>query len=168
MAGTFAALAGGATAWALSLFNSPKFFLQTSLGLSNIDVEADLGPRLSTEAAIYLPGSNGFETATDRWIPWRNPGFDVVVEVATEEDVGETVRYANDLGKPFLAVSGQHGGTSALGDVEDGVGIWMWQMRDVKIAEDGKSARIGGGIRSKELIDKLWESGKMAGTSSFK
>ena len=90
MAGTLFALAGGATAWVLSIFNGQSP-LQSSLNLQNDHVMGELGPRLSPAAAIHLPGSEGFTIATDRWVPWNNPHFDIVVEVATEDDVTETV-----------------------------------------------------------------------------
>ena len=53
----------------------------------------DLSPRLSSAAAIYMPGSDGFASATARWKPLQEgPGYFSVVEVATEEDVQVTVR----------------------------------------------------------------------------
>lgn len=166
MAGALIALAGGAAAWFLSSVNGPTALVQDYLGLRNDNIVQELGSRLSSGANIFLPGSAGFENATDRWTPWRNPHFDVVVEVANEEDVRETIRYANANEKPFLAISGQHGGTTALGDVKNGTGIWLRKMTDVSIAENGKSAVIGGGIKSKELVDKLWKHGKMTGAST--
>ena len=88
MAGVLATLAGGTAAWFVSLFNGGQSPLQSSYN----NITSQLGPRLSLDAAIYFPGSAGFEVATDRWVPWNNPHFDVVVEVVTEEDVTETVR----------------------------------------------------------------------------
>ena len=38
-------------------------------------------------------------------------------------------------------------------------------MNDVEISEHGESARIGGGIVTKDLVDKLWDKGKMTGKS---
>jgi FAD/FMN-containing dehydrogenase len=92
-----------------------------------------------------------------------NPAFDVVVEVATEEDVGETIKFANRQDRPFLAVSGGHGATKGLGGVKSAVGIWMRQLDDVEVLEGEKSARVGGGIKSKELVDALWKEGKQTG-----
>ena len=75
------------------------------------------------------------------------------------------IRYANARNVPFLAVSGHHGLDSAFADVKNGVGIWMRSMTDLKVLGDGESARIGGGIVTKDLVDKLWEKGKMTGKS---
>lgn len=65
---------------------------------------------------------------------------------------------------PFLAISGKHGFTKSLGEMKSGIGIYMQQMTDVKIAEDGQSAIIGGGITSRQLIDHLWPQGKQSST----
>ena len=55
------------------------------------DIVAQLGPRLSTNASIFLPGSEDFKKATTRWQRYREPEIDVVVEVADERDVQQTV-----------------------------------------------------------------------------
>lgn len=73
------------------------------------------------------------------------------------------IQYANANDVPFLAVSGGHGGTVSLGKVKHGVGIWMRKMNDIKIASNGKSAAIGGGIRSKEFAHTLAKHGKQSG-----
>jgi FAD/FMN-containing dehydrogenase len=154
------AILAGVAACMLFYYEIPLGLLQTSKTLK-IDIE--LRPHLSSNAKIHLPNSQGFEVATDRWNPWMNPAFDVVVEVATEEDVGETIKFANRLRRPFLAVSGGHGATRGFGGVKKAVGIWMRQLDDVEVLEGGKSARIGGGIKSKELVDALWKHGKQTG-----
>ena len=77
------------------------------------------------------------------------------------------IQYANTNNMPFVAISGKHGSSNNLGNVKHGVGINMRHMNHVQIAEDGKSATIGGGILTKQLIDALWEEGKLASTSSI-
>ncbi|KAF2173156.1 hypothetical protein M409DRAFT_62748 [Zasmidium cellare ATCC 36951] len=126
-----------------------------------------LASLLSVGAQICRPGSDCFSNATSRFVAgWAAPKFDMAVEVATQEDVQNTIRYANEQGKPFLAVSGRHGFTKSLGEMKNGVGIYMRQMNDVTISEDGKSATVGGGITSKELIDHLWARGKQSTTGA--
>ena len=85
MAGNLVALAGGTAAWVVALFQGQSPF--QGLG----DINASLAPLLSPGAAIWLPGTEGYAIATDRWTPKKNPAFDVVVDVATEEDVAHTV-----------------------------------------------------------------------------
>ena len=97
MATTLVSLLGGATAWALSIFGAQTPLTSSPFSLSG-NVTADLGPRLSANAAIWLPGSDGYGVATDRWIPWNNPSLDVVVEVATEGDVEQAVQLSRTSG----------------------------------------------------------------------
>jgi hypothetical protein len=53
---------------------------------------ADLAPSLSPSAAIILPGDASFEDVTSRWREWHAPEVAAVVQVATHNDVQETVR----------------------------------------------------------------------------
>jgi hypothetical protein len=154
------AVLAGLAAFALFYYEVPLGLLHTS---KQLQIDTDLRPHLSSNANIHLPNSQGFDVATDRWNPWMNPTFDIVVEVATEEDVGETIKFANRQGSSFLAVSGGHGATKRLGGVKNAVGIWMRQLADVEVLEGGKSAKVGGGIKSKELVDALWKEGKQTG-----
>ena len=51
----------------------------------------DLQPLLSSAAEIYRPGSEGYINVTTRWSADTKPGLDVIVKVASEEDVQATV-----------------------------------------------------------------------------
>lgn len=126
-------------------------------------IASTLGPQLSTNAQIHLPGSAGFNGSTERWNSNITPTFAVVVEVATEADVQATIRWANDASLPFLAVTGGHGVVQSLNDFRDGVGIWIRKMKDMEVLEGGHAARIEGGMLSGELVHELWEAGKMTG-----
>ena len=55
----------------------------------------------------------------------------------------------------------------SLGKVKRGVGIWMRKMGEVKIASDGTSATIGGGIKSKEFAHGLAKHGKQSGEHHY-
>lgn len=44
-----------------------------------------------------------------------------------------------------------------------GIEIYLAQLNTVEIAKDGKTAKIGGGILSKNLTDALWAAGKQTG-----
>lgn len=74
------------------------------------------------------------------------------------------VRYANEHGKPFLAVAGGHGAITTVGRVRGGVGILLSRLDGVEVAEDGRSARVGGGALNKAVVDGLWAAGKQAVT----
>ncbi|ORY54706.1 uncharacterized protein BCR38DRAFT_403853 [Pseudomassariella vexata] len=126
------------------------------------NITAELGPLLSTNARIYLPGSEAFETATTRWSVLLQPAIAVVVMPAVEEDVVQTVKYANKHGIDFLAIGGGHGVTSALSKVQNGIGIWMRGMKEITIAESGSQATIQAGVEAGEVTKILWDQGKQA------
>lgn len=52
---------------------------------------ASLREKLSPGANVYVEHSEKFSGATLRWSEYKSPHFTVVVEVATEDDVVETV-----------------------------------------------------------------------------
>jgi hypothetical protein len=58
------------------------------------NITRELGPLLSPGAAIVFPGSAQFLVDTDRDNEEYPPTFSVIVEVATESDVQETVSFS--------------------------------------------------------------------------
>lgn len=60
----------------------------------------DLQPLLSSAAKIYRPGTEGYINVTARWSADTKPGLDVIVKVASEEDVKATV---SSLSRPMLS-----------------------------------------------------------------
>ncbi|KAI0401066.1 FAD-binding domain-containing protein [Xylaria palmicola] len=119
------------------------------------EISAVLGPKLSPEAAIILPGGSDFAGITARWREHQAPAVSVVVKVATESDVQETVRYADEHNIPFIARSGGHGATGAMSKAKSSIQIDFRSLNHVKLSEDGKSAAIGGGANVKDTVDKL-------------
>lgn len=47
--------------------------------------------------------------------------------------------------------------------MKGGVAISLSQLSSVEVAEDGKTATIGGGTASKFVTDTLWDLGKQTG-----
>ncbi|KAJ4358246.1 uncharacterized protein N0V89_002826 [Didymosphaeria variabile] len=88
----------------------------------------------------------------------------MTVEVATEGDVIEVVKYANEQQIPFLAVNNAHGAITTVGRVKNGIMIWMRQLDSVQVGEDGHTATFGGGILDKAVTDALWAVGKQTVT----
>ncbi|KAL2837840.1 hypothetical protein BJY01DRAFT_237701 [Aspergillus pseudoustus] len=127
---------------------------------SRADISSELGAQLSKEANIFFPNAEEFAEATDRWSDYYRPNFTVVVQVAEEEDVANTVRFANSHKIPFLAVNDGHGDISSLGRMQDGIQIWLRNLNSIEISEDGRTATVGGGVRSFELMQTLFEKGK--------
>ncbi|KAI0404550.1 hypothetical protein F4802DRAFT_566389 [Xylaria palmicola] len=148
-------------AWAFQLIsrNPP-----TSTAAWGIQAVEDLAGRLSPGAQVYLPGSDRFAQATTRWSVLEAPSFKLVVVPHVENDVAVTVKYANEMSLPFLAVNGGHGAITTVGRVEDGIEIWMNELNSVDITDDGSTVTIGAGALSKKVTDTLWASGKQTVT----
>jgi hypothetical protein len=73
------------------------------------------------------------------------------------------VKYANANNIPFFAMTGAHGAIKSLGDIENGIEIWLHRLDSVSIAPNGNTATFGGGILSKKVTDTLWAHGKQTG-----
>ncbi|KAM3508573.1 hypothetical protein MY11210_006681 [Beauveria gryllotalpidicola] len=131
-----------------------------------IDEVQDLARRLSPTAQVLLPGDEGFFEASRRWSAFDEPRPGIVVIPGVTSDVATTVRYANEHGRPFLAVGGQHGATSTLSKLRGGIGIAMRTLDSVGLSADGQTAKVGGGALSKTVIDALWEAGKQTVTGT--
>ncbi|KAJ7762585.1 FAD binding domain protein, partial [Mycena metata] len=127
---------------------------------------AELGPRLSRGASIYLEGDEGFKEQTIRWQLFAPPSFHVAVVVGDERDVQLTVASANEFGLPWLAISGHHGGIRSMEKLKHGVQISLSELNEISIASDGNTAYIGGGTLSKSATDALWALGKQTVTGT--
>ncbi|KAG5759821.1 hypothetical protein H9Q72_012060 [Fusarium xylarioides] len=125
--------------WALGKAPSPQKVLGR-LGLASLVAQnswPELSSKLSSQASIVLPDDSSY---------------------------GGLIRYANAHGIPFLARSGGHGATEALQLAKDVIVVDLRDQNDVEIAEDGKSARIGGGASVKKVVNELWTAGKQTVT----
>ncbi|KAF5253840.1 hypothetical protein FANTH_1301 [Fusarium anthophilum] len=148
--------------WALGKAPSPQKILGR-LGLASLVAQTswpELSSKLSPQASIILPDDSSFGGLVSRWRDWHGPQPGAVVRTFSESDVQETIRYANEHGIPFLARSGGHGATEALQLATDVIIVDLRDQNDVEIAEDGKSARIGGGTSVKKVVNELWVAGK--------
>ncbi|KAJ9136904.1 FAD binding domain-containing protein [Pleurostoma richardsiae] len=136
-------------------------------GACSSDVNySQLAKKLSGPAKIYLPGTDAFDDAVARWSALDEPVANAVVVPGTEHDVVETINFANEHSLPFLATNGVHGSITTLGKMTHGIEIHLSQLNTVQIAADGQTAKIGGGILSKNLTDTLWAAGKQAVTGT--
>ncbi|KAI5460754.1 hypothetical protein BGZ63DRAFT_387709 [Mariannaea sp. PMI_226] len=141
--------------------------------VSNSEVEGKypddldgLAKKLSKLAKIVFPGSDQFDNASARWSVLNAPHVNFVVIPATEEDVSETVKYANKKRLPFLAYNTAHGAITTLQRMDHGIEIYLNQLSYVDIAHDGKTVKIGAGTQSKTVTDTLWAAGKQTVTGT--
>lgn len=124
----------------------------------------DLQPVLSKNAKIVLPnGADWAELQVRGTSPRISPRYNVVVEVATEQDVVNTVTIANKYGIPFLAVSGTHGWTKTLNNLPFGIQINMRKLNTANVDKAGKTTTVGGGMLQWELTRALFAENKQAG-----
>ncbi|KAI9039885.1 putative FAD-dependent oxygenase [Aspergillus affinis] len=126
----------------------------------------ELSEKLSSSAKVYYPGSDEFKDASVRWSNLETPTVNVVVVPGTENDVVETVKFANKKELPFLAYNGAHGAITTLGQMTSGIEIYLNQLSGVDVADDGKTVTIAGGTKSKLVTDTLWDAGKQTVTGT--
>ncbi|KAF7550906.1 hypothetical protein G7Z17_g5399 [Cylindrodendrum hubeiense] len=126
----------------------------------------ELVKKVSNATKIYFPGSDEFTTATTRWSVLQAPKVNIVVVPGTENDVVETVKYANKKALPFLAFNTAHGAITTLGKMDHGIEIYVNQLSSVELSEDGKTVKIAGGTKSKLVTDTLWAAGKQTVTGT--
>ena len=131
----------------------------TPVNLTSAEVALQLGPQLSQDASISAEDDPRFANATSRWQSYSPPNVSVVVEVGTEEDVATTVRFANQIGVPFLAINRGHGTTATLGRLQHGIEIWLNQLDDVEIFANTSTALFQGGVWVEQVMETLWEAG---------
>ena len=56
-----------------------------------------------------------------------------------------------------------HGSTATLANAKKAIEIHVRALNSVTLANDGKSASVGGGSYNQEIIDTLWAKGKASG-----
>jgi hypothetical protein len=74
------------------------------------------------------------------------------------------IKYANTHNIPFLGIGGGHGGSTALNQIQNGIGIWLRGLEGVNITADGKEAVVQAGHTTGEVVQQLWNKGKIAVT----
>ncbi|KAF1850365.1 FAD-binding domain-containing protein [Cucurbitaria berberidis CBS 394.84] len=144
--------------WALGALSSNLLGALTATTRSNHE---QFAASLDSKAVVYYPGSEQFIQASARWSASQTPHYEMIVKVATEEDVQKTILYANENNRPFHTISGGHGTTSLINNVINGVGILMHEMNDITIVDDGSAALLEGGVLNGDLIAYLWSHGKL-------
>ncbi|KAF2197576.1 FAD-binding domain-containing protein [Delitschia confertaspora ATCC 74209] len=123
-----------------------------------------LGPRLTSNARIILPGDVDFSSSSERWQEYAKPTFKAIVEVTTESDISETIIYANERSIPFLAVANGHGTVHSLGGFQHGIGIRLHKMNKIQFTEDGTHVTIGGGASNGDVLQALKAANKQTST----
>jgi hypothetical protein len=84
----FGAWAGAA----IASYDIPGSISRTHFNYKTSSIQVELGSLLSPNATIISRVDPRFGNATERWQEYKSPSINIVVEVATENDVQETVR----------------------------------------------------------------------------
>jgi hypothetical protein len=81
---------------------------------------AQLACQFSLGASIILPKDPRFQTVYQRWQGYAEAKhtYAAVIEVAVEDDMAKTVRWANKHYLPFLAASKAHSFLKTLGEIQ--------------------------------------------------
>ncbi|KAH7060552.1 hypothetical protein B0J12DRAFT_782609 [Macrophomina phaseolina] len=119
-----------------------------------------LRARLSKNATVLDHKDAGFAAASARWTTYSGPTFSIVVEVATEQDVAETVAYASSRGIPFLAQSGGHGYSTTLSSIQDGIMVSLRRLSHTHYDNATAKVQVGGGIKSGDLAQAVHQYGR--------
>ncbi|KAI0871075.1 hypothetical protein GGS24DRAFT_76006 [Hypoxylon argillaceum] len=145
----------------------PRYFereLTTRQGLSSARVSAELGPQISRDSSIFGPSNSTlWDQVTARWTTASKPTIQLVVEPSEESDVATIVKYCNENGIEFLALTGGHGIAASLHSF-NGIQISTWKLNQINVDPDGKTAWFGGGVNVGNVTEYLWERGYVTTT----
>jgi FAD/FMN-containing dehydrogenase len=152
-------LVGGCFALAVKAAVLPR----NTTEVKSAQIKQLLTSQLSKNASIIFPTSKRWDEVTHRAAaPRVNPGYLAVVDVAVEDDVVRTIRIANEIGVPFLAVTGTHGWTDDISRIQDGIQIRMRGLNHVTLGPRNDTAYAGGGVIQYEVLQALYHDGKQA------
>ncbi|GAA1881214.1 FAD-binding oxidoreductase [Asanoa iriomotensis] len=122
-----------------------------------------LAARLSEGGAVFLPGDEGYDTARSGYNVTVQHRPAVIVAAATAADVAVAVRFANDHDLRVVVQATGHGPAAAA---DGGVLISTARMTDVTVDPQGRTARVGAGVRWQQVIDAAAEHGLAAANGS--
>ncbi|KAJ5740601.1 D-lactate dehydrogenase [Penicillium malachiteum] len=115
----------------------------------------------------YIPRSSpDFATARKVWNCSRLDQPLVIVQPQSAEDVVTLIKFVKSNGIPFSIRSGGHN-LEGRALVQDALLIDLRALDSVTVADDLKSATVGGGILQDELINQLWARGVATPTGTI-
>ncbi|KAJ5663308.1 hypothetical protein N7507_004039 [Penicillium longicatenatum] len=112
------------------------------------------------------PSSAEFSAAREVWNGSRRDIPLAIVQPQSPADVTAVIKFAKSSGIPFTLRSGGHN-LEGLALVQDALLIDLRALNSVTVAEDRKSATVGGGILQGELVNALWNQGLATSTGTI-
>ncbi|ROV97135.1 hypothetical protein VMCG_07469 [Cytospora schulzeri] len=95
-----------------------------------------------------------------------SPTYSASVRPAHEADVQALVNFATSCNISFLASSAQHGFSTTLGELRNGLEIDMSAFRNVSVDAEESTLTVGGGVRFLDVFDPVYNAGKQISTGS--
>ncbi|KAJ5713944.1 uncharacterized protein N7483_011125 [Penicillium malachiteum] len=115
----------------------------------------------------YIPRSSAeFATVREVWNCSRPDQPLAIAQPQSAEDVATLIKFVKSNAIPFSIRSGGHN-LEGRALVQDALLIDLRTLDSVAVAEDLKSATVGGGILQGELINQLWAKGVATSTGSI-
>jgi FAD/FMN-containing dehydrogenase len=111
----------------------------------------------SLSATIITDGQD-FDDATARFTIFERPTYNASIAAQTESDVQAAVRLATMNNIPFLATSGGHGYSTALGALKGGLHIDLRSLKQIEI--NTSTVTIGPGVLFADILDPLYNAGR--------
>ncbi|KAH8648173.1 hypothetical protein BGZ60DRAFT_552959 [Tricladium varicosporioides] len=109
---------------------------------------------LSKTASINLPTDSDFPAISQRWSDFNKPTPGAIINVSCEEDISNTVKWANANNIHFLPQSGTHGFPSSFTALQNnGIIINLRALNTVNVDLANGTARVGGGTITREVIE---------------
>ncbi|KAJ5921424.1 6-hydroxy-D-nicotine oxidase [Penicillium verhagenii] len=112
------------------------------------------------------PSSPDFASSSGVWNASRNATPLAVFQPQSAKEVATVIKFAQSNAIPFTLRSGGHN-LEGLALVQDALLIDLRALSSVTVAEDRKSATVGGGILQGELVSKLWDQGLATSTGTI-
>lgn len=128
-----------------------------------LDTNAVARLRESVSGTVYVRGDEGLAAEVACFNPAIRHDPDIVVAVATEDDVAEAVRFARSAGIPVRVQATGHG---AEAPISGGMIISTRGLDQLSVEPDARLARIGAGVRWAPVIVAAAEHGLAPVTGS--
>ncbi|EQB53082.1 hypothetical protein CGLO_07231 [Colletotrichum gloeosporioides Cg-14] len=122
-------------------------------------IQQELVPRLSAEAILHWPESEGFNKSNLRFTDYERPTYLVSISPGCDDDVIQIVKYAKSKGVPFAPRSGHHAVTTTMRHLKNGILIDMRSLNKLSFDAENRQVTVGGGVITDEFVKFLQSVG---------
>lgn len=113
----------------------------------------------------YTPSSPEFDELSAAFVAFPRTAASIV-RPQSAADVSALVAHCAATATPFVVATGSHDG-DGRSQVGGALRIDMRDIAHVEVSADRRTARVGGGVLSLELLDALAKDGVMTPTATF-